>query len=100
MPRLVPQSHGGALKSGGTPGHKGGGGRPRTELRNRMCGSLAQRLSIAEQIADNKKSNPSDRMRALEFMAKYGLGLTMTETDAEGNDVIVRVRREPRRAVG
>lgn len=27
-PALVPQSHGGALLSGGVPGHRGGGGRP------------------------------------------------------------------------
>ena len=28
LPELVPQSHGGALLSGGVPGHKGGSGRP------------------------------------------------------------------------
>jgi hypothetical protein len=86
--------------SGGTPGNKGGTGRPRTELRNRMCASLDQRLAIAEKILDNPEADPSDQLRALDFLAKYGLGMTNTETDAEGNDVLVRVRREPRRAVG
>jgi hypothetical protein len=27
-PALIPQKHGGALASGGTPGHRGAGGRP------------------------------------------------------------------------
>lgn len=98
---LIPQPNGkGALLSGGVPGNRGGLGRPRTELRERMCGSLAQRLKIAEQIADNPKSADSDRLRALDFLAKYGLGTTMTETDTEGNDVTVRVVRQARRAVG
>lgn len=65
-----------------------------------MCGSLDKRVPIAEAIADNPKSAPSDRLRALEFLAKYGLGTTNTETDTDGNDVTVRVVRQARRAVG
>ena len=99
--RLIPRPNGrGALNSGGTPGNKGGTGRPPSEIRERMRGSLADRLRIAEEIADNKKSNDSDRLKALDFLAKYGLGTTNTQTDTEGNDVLVRVRREPRKAVG
>jgi hypothetical protein len=96
--RLIPQPNGkGALLSGGKPGNKGGTGRPRMELRDRMVGSLAERVRIAEEIADSPKSAPSDRLRALDFLAKYGLGTTMTETDTEGNDVTVRVVRQARR---
>ena len=32
MPELVPQPHGGALLTGGVPGHKGGPGRPPLRL--------------------------------------------------------------------
>ena len=84
---VMPGRNGGTLKRGGAiPGAKPGAGRPPSELREKMRGSLAQRIQIAEQIADNKKSSDADRLRALDFLAKYGLGTTITETDTEGND--------------
>jgi hypothetical protein len=99
--RLIPQPNGkGALLAGGKPGNKGGTGRPPSAIRAQMRGSLAERISIAEAIADDKDAKASDRLHALDLLAKYGLGTTSTETDTEGNDVLVRVRREPRRAVG
>ena len=36
------------------------------------------------------------RIRAIDTLAKYGLGTTITETDTEGRDVLIRVRREYR----
>lgn len=39
-----------------------------------MRDSLAARLGIAESIADAQETSPGDRMRALDFLAKYGLG--------------------------
>ena len=69
---LVPQPHGGALASGGYQGNRGG--RPPSQFRRRMRGSLEERLHIAEEIADDPDGRPADRIRALEFFAKYGLG--------------------------
>ena len=41
----------------------------------------------------------SERLKAIDLLAKYGLGTTVTETDTEGHDVI-RVIREPRILLG
>lgn len=82
-PELVPQSHGGALLSGGAPGNAGGTGRPPSELREKMRGSLEERLHVAEAIADNPQSSDTDRLRALDFLAKYGLG---TKQEVTGKD--------------
>lgn len=76
-------------------GKKGRSGRPPTALRERMRVSLEKRLKIAEQIADDTTAAPGDRMRALDFLAKYGLGTTTTQTDTQGRDVTVYVRRDP-----
>ena len=75
---LVRQPHGGALRTGGAPGNRGGSGRPRNEIRAAMRESLETRLCIAEGIADSPKSNNNDRLKALEFLARYGLGTTDT----------------------
>ncbi len=79
------QPHGGALRNGGT--NKGGPGRPPNVIRQKLRGSFEERIKILEAIADDKKSSQADRMRALDLMAKYGLGTTSTSTDTEGNDV-------------
>lgn len=60
-----------------------GPGRPPSAIRAKMRGSLENRLAIAESIADNPKSSDSDRLRALDFLAKYGLG---TKSEVSGED--------------
>lgn len=50
----VPQAHGGALNTGGTPGNAGGSGRPSSELRERLRGTFAERVAVIEEIADGK----------------------------------------------
>lgn len=94
-------------------GKKGRSGRPPSVIREKLRGSFAKRIKILEQIADgtaivNVKlpdgsesktlvSAPiADRIKALDMLAKYGLGTTITETDTEGNDILIRVRREHR----
>ena len=67
-------------------GKKGRSGRPPSELREKLRGSLEKRVKIAEQIADSPTASDTDRLRALDFLAKYGLGTTQTQTDADGND--------------
>jgi hypothetical protein len=82
-----PQPNGrGALNAGGTPGNRGGTGRPPSIIRERLRGSFEQRVKILESIADDDEAPPSDRMKAIDILAKYGLGTTSTETDTEGND--------------
>jgi hypothetical protein len=74
-PSLVPQPHGGALYSGGVPGHNGrNAGRPPSALRERLRGSLEDRVAVLEEIADDPESQPSDRIRSIDVLAKYGLG--------------------------
>src|SRR2546422_3379691 len=68
--QLVPQPHGGALLPGGT----GAGGRPSSALRERLRGSLEQRVPVLEAIADDPEADAQDRIRAIEVLAKYGLG--------------------------
>lgn len=79
-PVLVPQPHGGALLSGGIHGHEGTGGRPASEIRKRLRGSFAARIAILEEIADggsdDVKYTAPDRMKAIDILAKYGLGTT------------------------
>lgn len=107
MPKLVPQPHGGALMSGGTLGHRGGGGRPPSELRARMRDSLEENFHVATEIAQNPDSSDSDRLRALDFLARFGLGLRHEITGDEQAPVQLDVgalRREilgrlPRNAI-
>lgn len=76
LPALVAQSHGGALLGGGLPGHAGGGGRPSSALRERLRGSFQERVKVLEEIADDPRADPQDRIRAIDILAKYGLGVT------------------------
>lgn len=70
----IPQPHGGALNSGGTPGHRGGSGRPPSALRARLTDSLLENVPILEAFASDEKYDPADRLRAIDLMGKYGPG--------------------------
>ncbi|KKW05633.1 MAG: hypothetical protein UY40_C0013G0011 [candidate division CPR1 bacterium GW2011_GWC1_49_13] len=70
MPALIPQPNGrGALRAGGTPGHKGGPGVPSKVVRMVWREALHRRLDIAEAIADYEE-RPEPRLRALDLMAR------------------------------
>lgn len=99
---LVPQEHGGALNSGGTPGHKGAGGRPPNELRGTLRDMLERGLPALEGYIEGRvpvkmvgkcekcghehedyKFTPTDllllqtvkatdRLKAIELAARYG----------------------------
>lgn len=71
--KLVKQPHGGALLPGGTGAYGAGPGRPASEIRKRLRGTFSERLDILEDIARNGEKS-SDRLKALDLMAKYGLG--------------------------
>jgi hypothetical protein len=81
---LVPPKHGkGLLRHGSKPGGPPGPGRPPSAIREAMREALADRIAIAEQIADNVEASTSDRLRALDLLAKYGLG---TKSEVTGED--------------
>jgi hypothetical protein len=78
--------NGGSLRrGGGNP--KRNGGRPPSVIREKLRGSFDKRVKVLEQIADGKlAASVADRLKAIDLLAKYGLGTTVTETDTEGND--------------
>jgi hypothetical protein len=83
----IPGRNGGRLNRGGTKGNKGGPGRPPSAIRQKLRGTFEERIKVIAAIADDENASTSDRLRALDLMAKYGLGTTSTSTDTEGNDV-------------
>ena len=78
---LVQQQHGGALRVG-NPGNRGGPGRPPSALRERLRGSLDERVAVLEEIADNPDASDRDRIKAVDILGKYGLG-TVREVTVE-----------------
>ncbi len=78
----VKQSHGGALNRGGTPGNRGGPGRPPSRLRaicRRMAGT---RLQVLGQISSKKsKSKDSDKIKAIDVLLKYGMDRSISIAD-------------------
>ena len=65
-------SHGyGQLQVGGTPGNKGGG-RPRSAVRDAALLAFDERIPVLEEIADDKKAKPADRIRAVDALGKHG----------------------------
>jgi hypothetical protein len=83
LPKLIEQPHGGALLSGGVPGHKGGGGRPPSLVRALCLGSFAERIKVLEQIADDPASSPSDKRAAVDTLGKYAGLLKVEHTGAD-----------------
>ena len=74
---LVPQPHGGQLRCGSKPGtNRGGTGRPPSSIRERLRGSFDERVAVLEDIADSEAHSTADRLRAIDLLAKYGLGTT------------------------
>jgi microsomal dipeptidase-like Zn-dependent dipeptidase len=105
---LVKQEHGGALNTGGTPGNKGNPnsiGILPSAIREYCRGSFAQRVPILEAIADGevmerilidgadkeieatRSAKVTDRIKAIETLAKYGgvdkIALTVDEQPEE-----------------
>src|SRR5690242_12384225 len=94
QPEKIPQPHGGALLSGGKPGHKGGGGRPTSAIRDICSLRFEERVPLLAHIADGAAPitekcpecghegevkvdgtvETRDRLRAIDMLARYGLG--------------------------
>lgn len=91
-PELVPQPHGGALNSGGTPGNRGGTGRPPNEIRAlaREIGYdaitiLKGEVERLKALAATGKPIPVQLVLSInEQMLKYGLGEKHEHTYPQG----------------
>ncbi len=57
---------------------------------------IAEFVAQLPHLKREVKEGKLDRLKFAEMCARYGLGTTITETDTEGNDVAIRVIREPR----
>ena len=79
---LVPQTHGGALKRGGTYGHRGAGGRPKSEIRRACAEAFDSRIPRLLEIMD-EASTPQEYMKALDLLGKYG---GLQQIDATSGD--------------
>lgn|SRR5574341_1808029 len=94
-PVIVPQSHGGALQVG-NPGNVGGAGRPSSALRERLRGSFQERVKVLEEIADDHEAHAQDRIRAIDVLAKYGVGvvreLSVDDVRDRLRDTIIIIR--------
>lgn len=53
-PGLVPMPHGGALRTGGTPGNAGGTGRPRKVIRDGLLADFDARTKFYTQVIDGE----------------------------------------------
>lgn len=89
-PTLRPAKNGGLLRVG-NPGNKGGTGRPRDAVRATMLEALDKRVATLERLADS--DDPAVQIRAIEALAKYGLG-TSNELDSRVKDERVWTRQE------
>jgi len=69
----VPHPHGGALVPGAGGGPQPGSGRPRSVIKAAVREGLAEQISVLTEIVDDELSRESDRIRAIDLMAKYGL---------------------------
>lgn len=74
----APNPTGKGLKPGAGGGPQPNSGRPSSEVRDRCKGSFWERIKVAEEIIDNPESMPSDRLRGLDLLGKYG-GLTQVD---------------------
>lgn len=77
-PAPVRESNGGLLRIG-NPGNVGGPGRPPSDIRAQLRGSFVERIDQLERIADGGQG-VYPQLRALDVMAKYGLGTTSEVT--------------------
>lgn len=75
---LEPQPQGGYLLREGPVG-----GAPPAELRRRMRGHMSEQMHVAIAILASEESSNRDKLNALEFLAKYGLGQRAEKFDPE-----------------
>jgi hypothetical protein len=81
-PELRTPAHGrGKLRRGGSNG--GAGGRPPDEIRKALRGAFWKHRARLEEFA--LSDDPTVAMKALDMLAKYGVGTPTAAVDAQGN---------------
>lgn len=80
---------------------------PKEVKREDICTCGAYKRDAASECICMASNNPTmaeyaatERLKAVDLLGKYGMGTTITETDTEGNDIAIRVIREPRTLLG
>ena len=62
----------------------------------RCRGSFAKRVTVLEEIADDKKSSAADRIRAIDLLGRYGLGTPPpVEMEDSSPPFVVQVMAHP-----
>lgn len=97
--KKIPQAHGGCLNAGGTPGNAGGLGAPPSELRRILRLKFAERVAVLEEIVADTKLRAGDRVKAIELLARYGLG-THDEVSVVSAEVQERLKRQAQLIAG
>lgn len=91
------QKHGGALLARGVKGHRGGPGRPPSEIRQRCADSFDKHVRVAVTILRSEDATNGDKLKALDLLGKYG-GLIKTETETTikrpHREAVEKARRE------
>lgn len=86
------QAHGGALNAGGTPGNRGGSGRPRNEFRDALR-SMASDSAFLGQLAAILQDNGHPRfIDAAKLVIERGYGRVMGEDCIPREDVQRRLQ--------
>jgi hypothetical protein len=85
-PRLVPGRgrNRGALLSGGIPGHKGGGGHPRTEFKDRCAGIVNSPAARGALRAIATDSEHRQCIAAQRFLADRAYGKPVESVELSG----------------
>ena len=68
---VVPAHGGGMIRHGSQPGNTPGSGRPPSRIKAALRKSFDERIDTLEAIADDDDASLTDRMKALDMMAKY-----------------------------
>ena len=66
--------NGGQLRVG-NPGNRGGVGAMSSQLRETLRGTLEERMHTLEEIIGDPSVRTSDRLRGIELVLKYGIGV-------------------------
>lgn len=89
-PAKIPQPHGGALYAGGVPGHRGGGGRPRSVVQQALVEGAAK--AVPKLVAQLEDEDKAVAQGAADKLIKYGIG-TRKDVTITADDVRDRLER-------
>lgn len=79
----VPGRNGGRLLPGGKKGNRGGSGRPPDKIRAALRKAFDERIPLLMALAES--DDDAVAMKAMDMLAKYGLGTPTAAVDSEGN---------------